>query len=1160
MYNLRNVARIARMCLWAAICTAPVRGANWTAIGPTTQALAYDFLSQHENVSGRVSALAYAPDVDGAGTPALFVGAAGGGVWRSTDFTSASPTWTPLTDILALDPYTECGAIDVGCIAVDTARHPNIIYVGTGEANFSGDSRYGAGILKSSNGGNTWALVGAGVFGKRSVSRIIIDPTDTTGKTLYASMVYSSRSLSANYGVYKSIDGGTVWTQQNGTMGSGAVVTDLEYTVATSGGLTLYAAVGQPGGTAANGLYRSTDKAVSWTKLSGGAPSGSAVSRIALAASHTASANPDVYAVAAAPDGSAYGFYHSSDGGTTWAPSYTGNFPSSQGWYDLAIGLANDGTLYLGGVSHPFNYAAGVLESTDRGATWSAVDVGTNGDSPHTDFHAMAAVGDTMYVGNDGGVWRFTPAPAHPQPYTAPRLSKIGGYPSSMAAGLLDADSYPDTAVASYYDNAVYVSLGNGDGTFGAPVKYTVGTNPNQVVLGDFNSDQILDIATANVGTTSVSILLGTGGGSFSAAVSYSVGGNPGGLYAADINGDHNLDIVTTNQNGTISVLPGDGLGHFGAAINTAVPGGSTYGIVAADFNGDGFMDVATSDYANSRINVLTGDGTGHFAPIATYTTASGPVFLAVDKLTGSGKPDLVTANYNSSSVSVFINNSVTGGAIAFAPAISIPVDGPANCVAIGNLDGGAFKDIVTANDDNTVSVLMGSSPGVFSPAVSYPAGPGPTSVVIADFNADTKADIGMSAFQGCVAVDLSSAAVVKGRGVWDDLNTSGLGTIQMQGMAIHPTDPNIYVEGSQDNGTARRDSSTGTIWNTVYGGDGGMARFDPQNGNFCYKVGPKGSLGSGFFSLSTDSGLNWLGKTSTINNDLTFPGDEGDRQLAYQPDTLDAGTFPFYPVFAVDPLNGQRVIIGSSYVYETRNRGTSWSFISSQLAGGYGVTAITYAPSNDNVIYAGYGNGQVFTTTTDGAAWSDASGGSPWGGRQISSIAVDPADPTIAYVSIPSLSTGRVWKTVNAGLSWADISATLPAIPVNSLAIDPRTKILYAGADLGVWATPDSGLHWYRYGASLPSAQVLDLTLNTSTNILGAATHGRSAFTIGIMPGDVNGDGAVNTADAVLALQIAAGLRIASPDEWMRGNIASGTAGITLEDAAAIARKANGL
>lgn len=1140
---------------------AAVHASSWTAIGPTTQAMGYNFLTQNENVSGRVSAVAYAPDVDGAGTAALFVGAAGGGVWRSTNFTASAPTWTPLTDNIALDPYTECGAIDVGCISVDTGRHPNIIYVGTGEANFSGDSRYGAGILKSSDGGNTWAILGVSVFGKRAVSRIIVDPTDSTGKTLYASMVYSSRSLSGNYGVYKSTDGGTTWTQTNGAMGTYAVVTDLEYTLSPAGALTLYAAVGQPGGTAANGLYKSTDGAASWTRLAGGAPSGTVVSRISLAASHIPSASPAVYAIAAAPDGSAYRFYRSTDGGSNWAGSYTGNFPGSQGWYDLAIGLADDGTVYLGGVSHPFNYAAGVLESTDGGATWSAVDVGTNGDSPHTDFHAMASVGGIMYVGNDGGVWRFTPASAHAQPYNAPRLSKIGGYPSSTAAGLLNGDGFPDVAVASYYDNSVYVSMGVGDGTFGTPAKYTVGANPNQVVLGDFNNDQILDVATANVGATSVSVLAGVASGGFGAAATYTVAGSPGGLYAADINGDHNLDIITTNLNGTISVLPGDGLGNFGTAITTNVAGGQTYGIVAGDFNGDGLMDVVTCDYSNGRINVMTGDGTGHFILTSTYQTASGPVFLAMDDLTGDGRLDVVSANYNSSSVSVFINTSTTGGAISFASAVNIPVGGPANGVAIGNLNGDAFKDIVTANDDSTVSVLIGSSPGVFSPAVSYAAGPGPTSVAIADLNNDTKPDILMSAFQGCVAANLNGAAVVKGNGAWDDLNTDGLATIQMQGMAIHPTDPNIYVEGSQDNGTSRRDSSTGSVWTTVYGGDGGMARFDPQNGNYCYKVGPKGSLGSGFFSLSSDGGFTWSGKTSTINNDLTFPGqDDDDRQLAYQLDTLDAGTFPFYPVFNVDSLNGQRVLIGSSYVYETRNRGTTWTAISTQLASGYGVTALAYAPGNDNVIYAGFANGQVYTTTTDGAAWSSAGVGQPWGTRQISSITVDPSDPNTVFLSVPSLTSGRVWKSTNAGGAWTDISAMLPTVPVNSLAFDPRTRFLYAGADLGVWATPDSGAHWYQYGSGLPTAQVLDLTLNTRTNILGAATHGRSAFTIGIMPGDVNGDRVVNTADAVLALQIAAGLRVASADEWLRGNLVSGTAGITLEDATAIARKANGL
>jgi hypothetical protein len=254
-------------------------------------------------------------------------------------------------------------------------------------------------------------------------------------------------------------------------------------------------------------------------------------------------------------------------------------------------------------------------------------------------------------------------------------------------------------------------------------------------------------------------------------------------------------------------------------------------------------------------------------------------------------------------------------------------------------------------------------------------------------------------------------------------------------------------------------------------------------------------------------------------------------------------------------------VALGSTSIYETQNRAATWASVFGPIANAPAVTALAYAPSNDLIVYAGYSNGKVYRSNSTRTAWVDASGGTPWGSPyRVSGLIVDPLNPDIAYIAVPTFRTGRVWKTNNGGTSWTDISGLLPVVPANSLALDPRNGTLFAGLDIGVWATQDSGVHWYRFGAGLPNAQVLDLTLNTTTNIVGAATHGRSAFVIGIMPGDLNGDGVVNTADAVTALQIAGGLRVGTADEYIRGNLLTSTPGITVEDAAAIARKARGL
>src|SRR5262249_46317771 len=120
----------------------------------------------------------------------LYVGTAFGGLWKTDDLTAPKPHFVPIGDTL-------WPSLAVGSIALDTSRpagQPAVIYIGTGEANDSLDSYYGIGILKSSDGGNTWSLstgVGGlvplsssipfnldGPFVGAAISKIVVDPAD----------------------------------------------------------------------------------------------------------------------------------------------------------------------------------------------------------------------------------------------------------------------------------------------------------------------------------------------------------------------------------------------------------------------------------------------------------------------------------------------------------------------------------------------------------------------------------------------------------------------------------------------------------------------------------------------------------------------------------------------------------------------------------------------------------------------------------------------------------------------------------------------------------------------------------------------------------------------------------------------------------------------
>lgn len=1142
--------RLCPRALGAAIGAASVLlaahslAAPWQELGPSPQLRG----SGSASVSGRVSALAYSPDYNGQGVGAFYLGAAGGGVWRSTDFESANPHWTPLTDDLGLLPQAENGAINVGSIAVDPF-HPNTIYVGTGEASYSADSRHGAGILKSTDGGDTWTLLAANIFGRQSISRIFVDPTDNTGQTLYCSMVYGAGSPGATRGIFKSTTGGITWSRVSAVLGSSPKVTDMEYTLDQNGAIVLYAGVDS------SGVWLSVDNGASWTKWTQTSTTG----RISLAADHTPGASPAVYAVTeSSPGDTGPKVYVSRNHGASWtATNDPGKFAGGQGWYDLAIALAPDGRVTLGGVSYPFN--KGLMESVDGGANWASIDVGTNGIYPHTDHHAFLWVNGKLYNGNDGGIFRFTPVAASSQTFGAPVTTNVSGGAARLATADMNNDGVPDVVVTGDTTNRVTVLLGRGDGQFGAPLTYSTDAGPVGVAIADINQDGIPDVVTANAGANSISVMMGVGNGSLQLPTNIPVGRAPVAVAVADMNGDGLPDIVTANQtDNNVTILLQNTDGSFTAAT---VPVGIKPGDVkVADLNGDGIPDIVTPNSLTGDVSVLTMALDGSYSSMR-YAAGSSPVAVAIGDLNGDGRPEIAIACQTSNWVAVLMNNGS-----GFDPAVRATTGSRPSSVAIAEVTGDAYPDIITANltgtgsgANNTVSILSGSATGSLGAREDVAAGKSPVWLDTADFNGDTHKDIAVVNAGTAVSVLLYGPSVNPGGGPgkWESLNTPGLGTIQIQGVALHPTNPQIALEGSQDNGTARR---VGNLqWSSVSGGDGGIVRFDPNDGNIAYKVAPQGSFGSTqFFQYSSNGGVSWAGRTDTISGDFTFPLEQEDGPLP--PPMAATGTaFPFYPYFTVNPDNGARLAIGSTRVYQSTNRALNWNPISPALNGTNQVSCLAYAPGYPQTLYAGFGNGALFRTTDGGATWPKLV--SPWGNNRVSGIAVDAADPNTVFVAISTgfTSLGRVWKTTNGGASWLNVSVGLPYISAQSIVQDPRNRNLYLGMDLGMWASQDDGRSWIRWGTGLANAQVLDVQINTRTNLLAAGTHGRGAWAISIAPGDINGDGTVDATDASMALGIWGGFATATQEEVFRANVLPDSPGIQIDDVVAIVRAAGG-
>ncbi len=260
-----------------------------------------------------------------------------------------------------------------------------------------------------------------------------------------------------------------------------------------------------------------------------------------------------------------------------------------------------------------------------------------------------------------------------------------------------------------------------------------------------------------------ISVMLGNGDGSFAAGVSYDVGdpsNGPWGVAIGDFNGDGKEDVVTANSTtASVSVLLGNGDGTFQSPINSATAAGPSFSVAVGDFNRDGRQDVAVT--GSNGVNVLMGNGDGTFQSAVSYSAGSSPDGVAVGDFNGDGSPDLVVANKGSvggdtDTVSVLMGTN-TG---TFSPAVGYTVGDSPTSVVVADVNGDHVPDIVTANfGSSDVSVLLGTGTGAFSPAVNYAAGQQARTVIVGDFDADGRVDLATADFGN------NSASVLLGNG-----------------------------------------------------------------------------------------------------------------------------------------------------------------------------------------------------------------------------------------------------------------------------------------------------------------------------------------------------------------------------------------------------------
>jgi autotransporter-associated beta strand protein len=312
----------------------------------------------------------------------------------------------------------------------------------------------------------------------------------------------------------------------------------------------------------------------------------------------------------------------------------------------------------------------------------------------------------------------------------------VGGGPHGLAQGDLNGDGTPDLVAVN--GDSLMVFLGNGDGTFQSQPPITIpGSQPKTVTVGDFNGDGILDLAAAGGPSYSGTayVLLGNGDGTFQAPVLYAVGAGPTDIEVADVNGDGISDLVVYNANdgvfndwtGSISILYGNGDGTFQSATTPPPFPFHHYTTAAFAFLVDpdtGRMDLVVGNNRgfagnDSVISVLVNQGNDAHGQAmfgeADYHTNSGinPTALAVADFNGDGLPDILWAS--GGRVGVFLWG-------AFDSPIFSDTGASGWSVAVGDFDGDGHLDVALPGGpgDSRLVVVYGHGDGTFGPPSTY--------------------------------------------------------------------------------------------------------------------------------------------------------------------------------------------------------------------------------------------------------------------------------------------------------------------------------------------------------------------------------------------------------------------------------------------------------
>lgn len=328
---------------------------------------------------------------------------------------------------------------------------------------------------------------------------------------------------------------------------------------------------------------------------------------------------------------------------------------------------------------------------------------------------------------------------------------------------------------------------------------------------------------------------------------------------------------------------------------------------------------------------------------------------------------------------------------------------------------------------------------------------------------------------------------------------------VQFYNVAYDMNDP-FYIYGSvQDHMTYRgnithtrpmrqRSQMFITHWERAPGGEGTIIAVDPTDPNVVYSSSFYGRL-----MRSELKGNIWTSKS------IVPQVEEGEPPLRGQ----------WLAPTLISPHNPSVIYHGMQYLFRSMDKGESWERISPDLSNNdpdklgklpfaiphQTLTDISESPFEFGFIFAGTDDGRVHMTKDGGENWTEITSGLPFN-KHVSRIVASKYEKNTVYLTL----NGRrdddfadyIYKSIDSGNTWVDISGNIPGGPVNVIREDPKKEnVLYVGTDLGVYVTVDGGKQWYVLANGIPNCLVWDLKIHPRDHVLVIATNGRGMYAL---------------------------------------------------------------